>query len=158
MNPARGEVWLFDLGMAEKVRPALVISVAFGGTDRALVTNVPHTNQPSRFSVRDSRKRPILEAWRVPGARHFNLPARESDSKARRAQAGSLRFGVRWCPAMARSRSRPQAIRSCPQGRRLQQSSGNCERKASGSVMRRNNHNGLLFVQMLPTQCVMLAR
>ncbi len=27
MTPARGEVWLFDLGMAEKVRPALVISV-----------------------------------------------------------------------------------------------------------------------------------
>ena len=43
MTPVRGEVWLFDLGMAEKVRPALVISVAFGDTDRALVTIVPHT-------------------------------------------------------------------------------------------------------------------
>jgi mRNA interferase MazF len=38
MTPLRGEVWLFDLGMAEKVRPALVISVAFGDEDRALVT------------------------------------------------------------------------------------------------------------------------
>ena len=27
MTPSRGEVWLFDLGMAEKVRPALVVSV-----------------------------------------------------------------------------------------------------------------------------------
>src|SRR6266496_47952 len=43
MTPLRGEVWLFDLGMAEKVRPALVISVAFGDLDRALVTVVPHT-------------------------------------------------------------------------------------------------------------------
>lgn len=43
MNPRRGEVWLFDLGMAAKVRPALVVSVAFGDLDRALLTIVPHT-------------------------------------------------------------------------------------------------------------------
>jgi len=43
MMPKRGEVWLFDLGMTEKVRPALIVSVAFGDTDRALVTIVPHT-------------------------------------------------------------------------------------------------------------------
>lgn len=43
MTPVRGDVWLFDLGMAEKVRPALVISVGYGDADRALVTIVPHT-------------------------------------------------------------------------------------------------------------------
>lgn len=43
MTPVRGEVWLFDLGMAEKVRPALVLSVSFGDRDRALITIVPHT-------------------------------------------------------------------------------------------------------------------
>ena len=43
MIPVRGEVWLFELGMTEKVRPALVISVAYGATDRALVTIIPHT-------------------------------------------------------------------------------------------------------------------
>jgi mRNA interferase MazF len=43
MKPNRGEVWLFDLGMTEKVRPALIVSVAYGDTDRALVTIVPHT-------------------------------------------------------------------------------------------------------------------
>lgn len=53
MNPARGEVWLFDLGMAEKVRPALVISVALGDADRALVTIVPHTTslRGSQFEI-----------------------------------------------------------------------------------------------------------
>ena len=53
MTPARGEVWLFDLGMAEKVRPALVISVAFGDADRALVTIVPHTTsiRGSQFEI-----------------------------------------------------------------------------------------------------------
>ena len=43
MTPCRGEVWLFDLGMAEKVRPALVVSVGYGDVDRALITVLPHT-------------------------------------------------------------------------------------------------------------------
>ena len=41
--PQRGEVWLVDLGMAAKVRPAVVMSVGAADTDRALVTLVPHT-------------------------------------------------------------------------------------------------------------------
>jgi mRNA interferase MazF len=49
----RGEVWLVDLGMAVKVRPALVISIPAEDTDRALVTLVPHTTSPrqSRFEA-----------------------------------------------------------------------------------------------------------
>jgi mRNA interferase MazF len=45
MPPARGEVWLFDLGMTAKVRPVLVVSVQYGDNDRALITVVPHTTQ-----------------------------------------------------------------------------------------------------------------
>ncbi len=41
--PRRGEVWLIDFGMAGKTRPALVVSVAFGDQDRALITVIPHT-------------------------------------------------------------------------------------------------------------------
>ena len=64
MRPARGEVWLFDLGMAEKVRPALVISVAFGDADRALVTIVPHTT-----SLRGSQiEIPVSVPFLKPGA------------------------------------------------------------------------------------------
>ena len=53
MNWGRGEVWLVDLGMAAKVRPALVVSVPAEDIDRALVTLVPHTTSPrqSRFEV-----------------------------------------------------------------------------------------------------------
>ena len=59
MNPPkRGEVWLVDLGMVAKVRPALVISVPATDSDRALVTLVPHTT-----SVRTSR---FEAAVRVP--------------------------------------------------------------------------------------------
>ena len=52
-SPRRGEVWLVDLGMAAKVRPALVISVPAEDADRALVTLVPHTTSPrqSRFEA-----------------------------------------------------------------------------------------------------------
>lgn len=52
-SPQRGEVWLVDLGLAAKVRPALVLSVPPGDADRALVTLVPHTTSArgSRFEV-----------------------------------------------------------------------------------------------------------
>ena len=52
-SPRRGEVWLVDLGMAAKVRPALVMSVPAADTDRALVMLVPHTTSPrqSRFEA-----------------------------------------------------------------------------------------------------------
>lgn len=43
MKPNRGEVWLFDLGITEKARPALIVSVAYGDADRALLTIIPHT-------------------------------------------------------------------------------------------------------------------
>lgn len=51
--PRRGEVWLVDLGMAAKVRPAVAISVPAEDSDRALVTLVPHTTSPrhSRFEA-----------------------------------------------------------------------------------------------------------
>ena len=51
--PQRGEVWLVDLGMAAKVRPAVVISVPADDRDRALATLVPHTTsaRSSRFEV-----------------------------------------------------------------------------------------------------------
>lgn len=53
MHTQRGEVWLVDLGMAAKVRPALVLSAPAHDTDRALVTLVPHTTSPrgSRFEA-----------------------------------------------------------------------------------------------------------
>ena len=40
--------------MAEKVRPALVISVPFGDLDRALITIVPHTTslRGSQYEIR----------------------------------------------------------------------------------------------------------
>src|SRR5439155_22838376 len=52
-SPRRGEVWLVDLGMAAKVRPALVISIPAEDTDRALVTLV---RTPRVHDSPDSRR------------------------------------------------------------------------------------------------------
>jgi len=42
-QPERGEVWMVDLGMAQKTRPALILSIGYSDDDRALVTVVSHT-------------------------------------------------------------------------------------------------------------------
>ena len=54
----RGEIWLIDLGMAHKQRPAVVMSVAFEDHERALVTYVPRTTsrRDTRFEVTHSAR------------------------------------------------------------------------------------------------------
>ena len=51
--PVRGEVWIVDLGLAQKTRPALIISREYSDVDRALITVVPHTTaiRNSEFEV-----------------------------------------------------------------------------------------------------------
>jgi mRNA interferase MazF len=51
--PNRGEVWLVDLGMMEKVRPALVLSGPSAANDRKIITVIPHTTtlRGSRFEI-----------------------------------------------------------------------------------------------------------
>ena|SRR5437016_10191624 len=50
----RGEVWLFDCGMIEKVRPVLIFNIPFADTDRAVVTVIFHTTalRGSEFEVK----------------------------------------------------------------------------------------------------------
>ena len=52
-KPSRGEIWLVDLGMVEKIRPALILSGACADADRDLITIVPHTTtlRGSRFEI-----------------------------------------------------------------------------------------------------------
>ena len=51
--PERGEVWQIDFGVTQKVRPALVISIAYQDSDRALIGVIPHTTatRGSQFEV-----------------------------------------------------------------------------------------------------------
>lgn len=43
LTARRGEIWLVDLGMAQKIRPVLILSVAHKGLERALVSYVIRT-------------------------------------------------------------------------------------------------------------------
>lgn len=49
----RGDIWLVDLGMVQKIRPVVVLSVRYQDHERALVTYVPRTTslRNSRFEV-----------------------------------------------------------------------------------------------------------
>ena len=84
MTPLRGEVWLWDLGMAKNDRPALVMSVSYGDLDPgALITVVPHTTslrgsefeiavpvalpEPGAFLVRNVATSPVVRAIRKLG-------------------------------------------------------------------------------------------
>src|SRR5437764_9796838 len=51
--PKRGEVWLWDCGMAEKVRPVLILSIPFADKERSLVSVVFHTTalRGSQFEI-----------------------------------------------------------------------------------------------------------
>jgi len=62
--PNRGEVWMVDLGMAQKTRPALILNIASSDRDRALVTVVPHTTtlRGSDFEI------PVPAPFLKPGA------------------------------------------------------------------------------------------
>ena len=82
--PRRGEVWMVDLGLAQKVRPALILNVPFGEADRALITVIPTTTtlrgspyeikysvrflKPGAFLVQNPVTIPAVKAIRLLGA------------------------------------------------------------------------------------------
>ncbi len=77
-TPNRGEVWIVDLGMAAKVRPAVVMSVGALSTDRALATIVPHTTSQrgTRFEVAipvDHLKQGAFDVHNLPSIPHAKL-------------------------------------------------------------------------------------
>lgn len=61
MMPRRGEVWMVDLGMAQKTRPALILSVGYADKDRALVTIISHTTSVRGAEFEISVQVPFLK-------------------------------------------------------------------------------------------------
>jgi mRNA interferase MazF len=63
-NASRGEVWLVDLGMTAKVRPAAILSVPVRIEERAVFAIVPHTT-----ALRGGRFEVVVQVpWLKPGA------------------------------------------------------------------------------------------
>ena len=77
--PRRGEVWLVDLGMVEKIRPALILSGACSANDRDIVTVIPHTTtlRGSRFEVHVSL--PFLKAGAFLAQSPATVPTRRAE-------------------------------------------------------------------------------
>ena len=61
-TPRRGEVWMVDLGLAQKVRPALILSIGYADTDRAIVTVIPHTTKVRGSEFEVAASVPFLKA------------------------------------------------------------------------------------------------
>ena len=78
--PSRGEVWLVDLGMVQKARPALILNRAFKESDRALMSVMPHTT-PLRGSDLEV---PINVPFLKPGAFLVQNPVTVPAVKAER--------------------------------------------------------------------------
>ena len=100
MVPRRGEVWLFDCGMAEKVRPVLVLSIPFGDSDRAVVTVVFHSTalRSSEFEVKVDApflKQGAFIAQSIatyPTARAIRRLGRLTEEQFRAVEAGVFRW------------------------------------------------------------------
>ena len=72
-NAKRGEVWLVDLGMTAKVRPAVIFNTPFRDDERALFAIVPHTTalRGGRFEVAVNVGWLEMGAFDVQGLRHI---------------------------------------------------------------------------------------
>ena len=78
--PARGEVWLVDLGMAQKIRPAVILNRPFRDTDRALISVIPHTTSLRGSDLEIAISVPFLQ----PGAFLVQNPITITAAKAER--------------------------------------------------------------------------
>jgi len=72
-NAKRGEVWQVDLGLAAKVRPAVVLNIPFDDQERAVYAIVPHTRAIRRTHFEVTLSVSGLEpgAFDVQGLRHI---------------------------------------------------------------------------------------
>ncbi len=90
-HPNRGEVWLVDLGMAAKVRPAVVLSVPPGDNDRVLVTLVPHTTSLRGSSFEVGVPVPFLHPGAFDAQGLVTIPLAKLVRPLGRLQGGQLK-------------------------------------------------------------------
>lgn len=71
----RGDIWMIDLGMAAKIRPCMILSVAFRDNERAVVTYVARTTtlRGSRFEV--THQAPLFKPGAFDGQHIGTVPS-----------------------------------------------------------------------------------
>ncbi len=72
----RGEIWLIDLGLVQKARPCLVLSVDFLEHERAVVTYIPRTTvlRGTRFEVPHQGRGHVGDQLNAPSASRQRRP------------------------------------------------------------------------------------
>ena len=96
--PGRGEVWLVDLGMIQKVRPALILNRPFRDTDRALISVIPHTTTLRGSDLEISFNVPFLQPGAFLVQNPITIPAVKAEQFLGRLttqQLGLVEEGVR---------------------------------------------------------------
>ena len=88
----RGEIWM-DLGMAAKVRPVLVLSVAYEGQERAIVSYVIRTTslRDTQYEVRHETRGMPNGAFDAQGL--GSIPEIKLE---RRLDSSTLRRWLKW--------------------------------------------------------------
>ncbi|MBM3880414.1 MAG: type II toxin-antitoxin system PemK/MazF family toxin [Verrucomicrobia bacterium] len=96
--PNRGEVWLVDLGLAGKTRPALILNKPFSDADRALITVVPHTQALRGSTFEIALAVPFLRGGAFLVQNPLTIPAVKAERLLGRLtspQLGLVEAGVR---------------------------------------------------------------
>jgi mRNA interferase MazF len=89
----RGEIWMADLGLAAKVRPVLVLSVAYEGQERAIVSYVIRTTslRDTQYEVRHETRGMPNGAFDAQGL--GSIPEIKLE---RRVDSSTLRRWLKW--------------------------------------------------------------
>jgi mRNA interferase MazF len=77
--PGRGEVWLVDLGMAQKTRPALILNRPYRDADRALISVIPHTTSLRGSDLEISINVPFLQPGAFLVQNPITIPAMKAE-------------------------------------------------------------------------------
>ena len=96
--PSRGEVWLVDLGMVQKARPALILNRAFKESDRALISVIPHTTSLRGSDLEVQVNVPFLKAGAFLVQNPVTVPAVKAErflGKLSAPQLALVEAGVR---------------------------------------------------------------
>lgn len=98
--PKRGEMWLVDMGMVEKVRPAVILSGICRDNDRDVITVLPHTTTLRGSDLEINIPLPFLKPGAflaqspatLPSARAIKLLGRMSQAQIRSLEIALLKW------------------------------------------------------------------
>ena len=87
----RGEIWLIDLGLVQKTRPCLILSIEFLDHERAVVSYVPRTTHARRTRFEVAHVAPGFEPGAFDSQGIGSIPVARLQRLLGRLEAPTLR-------------------------------------------------------------------